>query len=156
MFHVPEQHRVLSGQMRSDSSYGCNGAFRLPPIISGRNIWCIVSDGEGWEHVSVSIRIGAHKTKTPTWDEMCYVKDMFWGDDDVVVQYHPKKSEYVNNHPNVLHLWRPCDTDLLRPPPILVGYKNATQEEVEENIRQGGSYNDIQDRMMKKYGYHLP
>lgn len=56
----------------------------------------------GWEHVSVS----PFKGKLPTWDDMCEIKDMFWGDEEEVIQIHPKKSEYVNVQDNCLHLWR--------------------------------------------------
>lgn len=55
---------------------------------------------DNWEHVSVSSK------KTPTWDEMCYVKQLFFDDEDLVVQYHPPKSEYVNISKTCLHLWR--------------------------------------------------
>ena len=34
-------------------------------------------------------------------------KALFWDEDDCVIQYHPPRSEYVNNHQNCLHLWRP-------------------------------------------------
>ena len=47
----------------------------------------VFSWGGGWEHVSVS-----YKNRVPTWDEMCKVKDMFWNDEECVVQYHPPKS----------------------------------------------------------------
>ena len=67
-----------------------------------------VEDDGKTEHVSVSLTkaTGEPFLRTPTWEEMCYVKDQFWGDEDVVVQFHPKKSEYVNVHSYVLHLWR--------------------------------------------------
>lgn len=58
--------------------------------------WC-----GGWEHVSVSLQ-----NRCPTWDEMCRIKDIFWGEDECVVQFHPPKSEYVNLHPYCLHLWK--------------------------------------------------
>jgi len=102
-FHVPEIYRVRSGPMGSDSSYGNNGAFLVPRITRNLEAYCIASDGLGWEHVSCHI-VG--QARTPTWEEMCAVKDLFWADDDVVIQIHPKKSQYVNNHPDVLHLWR--------------------------------------------------
>ena len=55
---------------------------------------------------------GLHSSKAdwanrcPTWDEMCLVKDIFWQDDECVIQFHPPKSEYVNLHPYCLHLWK--------------------------------------------------
>jgi len=59
-------------------------------------------DEDGWEHVSVS----PYKGKLPTWNDMCEIKDIFWNDEEVVIQIHPKKSEYVNIMNNCLHLWR--------------------------------------------------
>jgi hypothetical protein len=60
------------------------------------------------------------RSRIPTWKEMAYVKDALWDDEDVVVQYHPRKSEYVNVHPHVLHLWHPRHLVLPTPPAILV------------------------------------
>lgn len=55
--------------------------------------------------------------------EMCKVKDLFWGEEDCVVQFHPPKSVYVNNHEFVLHLWRKIGSQFETPPGILVGIK---------------------------------
>lgn len=79
-------------------------------------IW---SNGGGWEHVSVCPLNGS----MPTWKDMCFIKDMFFFDDDWVVQFHPAKDEYVNNMPNCLHLWRPLEEKMPTPPSILVGLK---------------------------------
>lgn len=95
MFKVPERYRVTTGPLPSNKSAGNNGLF----FIGGLRV--IASDGLGWEHVSVS-----RAKRTPSWDDMCRVKSLFWGEDDLVVQFHPPKSEYVNNHPYCLHLWR--------------------------------------------------
>ena len=66
----------------------------------------------GYEHVSVSLRRRERREikpvdRCPTWGEMCYIKDLFWKDDEEVIQYHPAKSEYVNLSSYCLHLWRP-------------------------------------------------
>ncbi len=78
------------------------------------------SFGGGWEHVSVSFA-----NRCPSWDEMCQVKDMFWRDDECVIQYHPPKSEYVNMHPYCLHLWKPKELELPMPPSWFVGVKKC-------------------------------
>lgn len=96
---------------------GNNGFFRFIRENIVFNV--IASDGEGWEHVSVTI----NKNRCPTWEEMCMVKDLFWDDDDCVVQYHPPSSKYVNNHKYCLHLWRSLDKEMPVPHPTLVGLK---------------------------------
>ena len=65
-------------------------------------------DGFAWEHVSVGI-FNDWK-KTPTWEEMCAVKKIFWQDNEEVHQIHPPEAQYIHHigHlENILHLWRP-------------------------------------------------
>ena len=76
-------------------------------------------NGMGWEHVSVSPG-SAQRKCCPTWDEMCAIKDMFFSEDERVMQFHPPKSEYINNYPYCLHLWKPIDTEIPHPPMICV------------------------------------
>lgn len=97
----------------------------------GSVIW---STGGGWDHVSVSPFKHSH---TPTWDEMCTLKDMFFREDETVVQFHPAKSEYVNNMPNCLHLWKPTAAELPTPAAIMVGIKDGqTFAEVREAVKE--------------------
>lgn len=96
---LPNEHRIKSREFYTDESFGNNGAFMIP--YRNYVFKVIISDGEGWEHVSISL-----KNRCPNWPEMCYFKEMFFKDDEVVVQYHPAKKDYVNNHPNCLHMWR--------------------------------------------------
>jgi len=122
-FHVPNHCRVRSGPLGSDDSIGNAGAFFLGNRRSRENnaapLKIIASDGEGWEHVSVSL-----PNRCPTWDEMCYVKGVFWDDDDCVVQFHPPTKEYVNNHPHCLHMWRPTGWNMPTPPGWMIGYQH--------------------------------
>lgn len=113
---VPEQYRVKTGMLASDESYGNNGLFLIP--FESYELQVIASDGEGWEHVSVSLR-----NRTPNWKEMCFIKSLFWDEQECVVQYHPPQSEYVNNHDYCLHLWRPTGQEIPMPPSILVGIR---------------------------------
>ena len=106
----------------SDDSDGNNGYFEIP-LEEGVVAKVIASDGMGWDHVSVHIEEDG-EDQTPTWDEMCRIKDMFWGKEACVFQYHPPKSKYVNNHPNVLHLWRKQMHKFEMPPPEMVGLKH--------------------------------
>lgn len=118
-FKVPEKYRVTHGQIGSDSGYGNNGAFHVG-LRRGQTVFVIASDMMGCEHVSVS-----RQDRCPTWDEMCQVKAMFWDAEDVVVQFHPRESDYVNNHPNCLHLWRPVGVEMPTPPSLMVGVKET-------------------------------
>lgn len=90
-----------------------NGCFILPTREGIAHV--IASNGEGWEHVSVSL-----KHKTPSWETMCDIKEMFFEDDETVLQYHPPKSEYVNIHKYCLHLWKPIGIEIPRPSKLLV------------------------------------
>ena len=92
-----------------------NGLFTNVPLPSGAKATIIASNGGGWEHVSVSI-----KGRCPRWQEMCYVKDLIFDNEEEVVQFHPKKSEYVNIHDTCLHLWRPTNGNIMTPPKIYV------------------------------------
>lgn len=130
------QHRVRTGPRASDDSFGFCGQFVFR--VNGVLVLAQASDGalkEGeprWQHVSVSLV----KTPSfvPSYESMCKIKDLFWEPQDWVVQFHPAKSEYVNMHPGVLHLWRPLDQPLPTPPHLMVGFKE--QEEFLNIIEQ--------------------
>lgn len=113
---VPEQFRIRTGRSASDERYGNNGAFIVQLKALKQRVLVIASDEGGWEHVSVS-----REDRVPTWAEMCEVKDLFFGPDEWVMQFHPAASEYVNFHPNCLHLWRPVGMNFPTPPAWMVG-----------------------------------
>ena len=116
-----EKCRTLDGLMGSDASYGNNGAFAIPhPTIRRCFFSVIASDGGGWEHVSAVVAERDGSTRCPRWAEMCYLKGLFWDDEEVVVQYHPAKSQYKNVHPHALHLWRPIGVEMPMPPLYMV------------------------------------
>lgn len=137
-FHVPEQYREANGVFGSDSTFENNGMFVIPIPEEFKHIGArqfkgtrtykklsthytaIVSDGAGWEHVSVSLA-----ERCLTWGEMCFIKSLFWDAGDCVLQYHPPESEYVNDHEFTLHLWRPINCEVPTPPSILVGIKQG-------------------------------
>jgi hypothetical protein len=118
-----ERYRIWDGHLGSRPG-DMHGAFAIK-TAKGFDI-VIISSGHdkkyGWEHVSVSL-----EHRAPTWEEMCTVKDLFWDDSEVVIQYHPKKDDYINCHPNCLHLWRPTRRNIPTPPTILVGPKSGAK-----------------------------
>lgn len=106
-----EIYRVKTGPMGSDASYGNNGMFVVPHRSAApkpRYLQVIVSDGEGWDHVSVSL-----PDRCPTWEEMQYVRSLWFTNEEWVVQYSPPKSAHINVHPFCLHLWRKQEAETL-------------------------------------------
>ena len=127
-----EQGRLKSGPYASPAGAHWGAFDVMGP--TGMQLLIIASDGEddevskGWQHVSVSGR------RMPNWEEMCYVKELFWGDDEVVIQFHPTKDAYVNFHPNCLHLWARKDGAIPLPPTMLVGPRN--DKELKEQLKE--------------------
>ena len=58
--------------------------------------------------------------RCPTWDEMEWVKRKFFRDDETAMQLHVPASDHISFHPYTLHIWRPQDADIPRPPAIFV------------------------------------
>lgn len=119
-FEHLENYRKLDGPMGSRAGDHF-GAFYLRR--GGLTLIVIAGDGDEltpWEHVSARVVECSGKQRTPTWAEMSWIKEQFWEDEECVVQYHPPRSAWVNNHPFVLHLWKPLGIELPRPPIIAV------------------------------------
>jgi hypothetical protein len=116
-----EQGRVRAGDFKTNPGWQ-HGAFLImgPCGAQLKIISSVADDVYPWEHVSVST-----KNRCPNWQEMCFVKKLFWKDDESVMQLHPSESMYVNNHPFCLHLWRPTKAEIPLPPPLLVGVKEV-------------------------------
>ena len=97
--------RVMWTHNHITESIGAKGA--LMELPTGVRCSLVVGWNEGgWEHVSIEL----FARRLPTWDEMNLIKDIFWEDEEEVVQIHPKKSHYVNLT-EALHLWRPVNGD---------------------------------------------
>jgi hypothetical protein len=110
------KYRVRRGVYCTNDIDGTKGFFIIPGIKIDLNV---LSSGAnnltGWEHVSVS-----GKKRNPNWDEMCKIKDLFWDLEETVIQFHPKKTSYVNLHPFCLHLWKNVKIEWELPLSILV------------------------------------
>lgn len=98
------------------------GRFRLARPPAKQTLCIIISDGSDWpelfgltslpwEHISVSAQ-----GRCPTWEEMNWVKDLFWEPEECVLQFHPPRSVYVNRCPFALHLWKPVGVLIPLPP----------------------------------------
>jgi len=113
------QYRVKFGTWKTEDT-DLFGLFQIPLKTERYCLKVIAAPfdnpPEGWEHVSCSL-----PTRCPTWSEMAMVKSLFWDEEQTVVQFHPKKSQYVNNMPYCLHLWRNTKQEHELPPQILTG-----------------------------------
>ena len=85
----------------------------------------------GWEHLSVCF-----EDEVPSWNFMEEMKEMFWKDDEVCFQLHPKKSDYINNNEYCLHIWRSLEGEIKTPPTILVGFRDDHLEEDRRNLKR--------------------
>ena len=120
-FNKLDPCRILNGPLGSQPGDDF-GAFEIHGPC-GRELRIIATSGTDeipWEHVSVSL-----PNRCPNWEEMCFVKDLFWEPEETVMQLHPPKSEWINQHPYCLHLWRPFPAigKIPLPPGIAVGIK---------------------------------
>jgi hypothetical protein len=117
-----EKYRVRDGSF-SSAPFADYGAFQIPGP-HGRTLRVIASSGDpslgiDWEHVSVSL-----PTRCPNWPEMCFIKSLFWDDEEAVMQLHPPRSKWINNHAYCLHLWKP-PYEIQLPPSVTVGDQAA-------------------------------
>ena len=108
----PQALQVYRRELHGDMGDLRNGCM----VIPARGLTIVFSNGEGWEHVSVS-----RADRCPAWDEMEWVKRQFWHDGDTVMQLHVPVADHINVHPRCLHLWRPVDVEIPRPPWYMVG-----------------------------------
>ena len=100
------------------------GAFEIPFPATGARLRVIATALDGWDHVSVSL-----KNRCPNWLEMSRIKDLFFEPHECAMQLHVPAEDHVNTHPYCLHLWRPHDVEIPRPPALMVGLKGMTFEQ---------------------------
>ncbi len=115
-----EQFRLTQGPMQSTEGER-HGAF----FVGRGKVQFVIIATSGdpeipWEHVSARARTNQVE-RVPTWEEMCWLKSLFWDPEECVVQFHPPESQYVNYHPHVLHLWRHATQEFLQPPSVAIG-----------------------------------
>lgn len=107
-----EQNRVRLGTYGTPSCAPF-GLFELER--EGVALRCIVSSAGGWDHVSVS-----HPSRCPTWEEMHWIKGLFFKPEETAMQLHPPEADYRSLHPYCLHIWRPQRQQIPLPPGIMV------------------------------------
>lgn len=67
------------------------------------NVTALNFEDEEWEHVLLE---PLTEDRCPTWTEMVRLKEYFWESDDVIIQVHPARKNYINIQPYTLHQWK--------------------------------------------------
>lgn len=111
-----DKHRITTGPdslMRNDPELApVSGAFAFRLDAEGPRFVVVASNGDGWDHISVST-----EGRCPTWEEMDRIKRMFFKPDEVAMQLHVAVKDHISCHPYTLHLWRPHGTKRAIPLP---------------------------------------
>lgn len=111
-----DQYRDRAAELRAHGVAGGDHGGVFLVSHRGARLRIIASIGEGWDHVSVSMA-----TRCPSWAEMSAVHRTFFLPDEAAFQLHVPEADHVNLHPHCLHLWRPQDQPVPRPPRWMVG-----------------------------------
>ena len=155
IMHMP--HIVITDvyRDRKGNPVGLAGWCEFPDKKFKGTLICGFNE-DGMEHVSVS---SYKKRQLPDWETMCRIKDAFWQDEEMDVQIHPKKSEYLHGVStiggdkleNVLHLWRPADGDWSRIEPKAVqnGSLNAEFAKKLRNRPTNGDYSAMYGQILQ-------
>ena len=118
--------RISNPEMGMD---GFRGIISMPTWVGS----VICTKGGGWFHTSVS---PFNKRIMPSYEDLCMIKDIFWNEEEDVIHVFPKKSQYVNNVTNCLHLWECYYKDMVLPPSCFVGIREGqTIAEMKEEIK---------------------
>lgn len=87
--------------------------YRVKRLVSGKGftsknviVYNIVDsiriiEGLLWYHVSLT----RSDDRMPTYDDLCWLKEHWLGDDKWAIQVFPSKDQHVSDHPRCLHLW---------------------------------------------------
>lgn len=132
--HELDKYRVRSPQVAA--YYGGfggarAGVFRLRSVIDMATLAIVVSSDGGWEHVSVS-----RQNRCPNWVEMEQVKRLFFKEDETVMQLHVPVTDHISVHNYCLHLWRPTDQEIPRPPGWMVGGEVPSKAELDAYFKE--------------------
>lgn len=112
--------RVLPGGWRIENERGDGYRYVYEGLATFMIVVASVSyerDGDRWIHVSVSAGMerpnGRQVQQLPSYKQLCEVKDLFIGPGRKAVQVFPPRTEHINIHPCVLHLFALVEGDPL-------------------------------------------
>jgi hypothetical protein len=101
--------------IKFEERFARSTGIRHDAVLQRWGLLIIVGTSHGWDHVSVSRR-----DRTPTWEEMERVKRWLFENNETAMQLHVPPSDHINVHGHALHIWRPQNTEIPRPPSKLV------------------------------------
>jgi len=107
-----DKYRV-DGYTHEDRKF--HGVFCITSKSARRVMRIIASNGDGWDHVSISLN-----NRCPNWQEMEQIKRLFFKEEELCWQYHVPPADHINVHPYVLHIWRKHNFDMPLPPKEMV------------------------------------
>jgi hypothetical protein len=58
--------------------------------------------------------------RCPKWDEMKYVKELFFEPNETVIQFHPPIADNISINDYVLHLWKNNNQEIQLPPKYMI------------------------------------
>ena len=122
---------------------GDGGAIKLVQYGIRPVLRVVLSWGLGWDHVSVSTL-----NRVPNYGEMRKVKALCFRDDETAMELHVPPADHVNNHEFCLHLWRPHDAAIPRPPYWMVGLPGVTHDQMQ--AMSEGERLALADRLMRE------
>ena len=132
-FKIPEERRLTDKSAKSwtylgkevmtmitEVGYKEDGYFFIPPVNSkgaafekGGKYLCKATLVDGWRVVAVNVPA---EGRSPTWEELHWVKKFFFDEDDVTVLFQPGKSTYVGDATYWIHFFFPENADVSHPP----------------------------------------
>lgn len=105
--------RDREGAYAPTDADGNQGRFVFLCPGTGRILLVVSSDRRDWAEAGPLLK---QPTKAPAWPEMAWVKDLFWGPEETVMQLHVPAVDHINYHVGCLHLWKPIGVEIPRPP----------------------------------------
>ena len=137
-----------------------HGEFEIP-ITDNKHAFVICSKNSmGWDHVSLHITeaSGEPIKRTPSNEDMQFIRNLLFLEDEIVTEFHPAKKDYINNHPYVLHMWHstndcieiPTSVDISKIKSKTIQLPQNHQISVRQN--QDDSWIRINVRTMNKRG----
>lgn len=103
--------KILEGlkkyQVPFTDGYLGNENLRKYVIDNGEEYYEVVSSIIwSWQHVSVQIiNNKTGEKRLPTYGEMEYIRNLFFRLDEMVIEFFPRREDYVNDSDTTLHLW---------------------------------------------------